>query len=724
MSRAAMQGYRFDTEAQWNACLFHGADRGSRSARTGMNPQAPFAYEAHFIPCAGARAPALTPAGEILWHDHAQLLRALPAADTAERATASWAVTHASRIVATHDAIWVAGTVPGTLQCFDLRSLARRRVLELDATVLDIAALGGNALLVLVRRADGNGVPQHTLVHLDCGGSQSTVARLDDFMQPVQLACLVGPGPGLGQGPVRVVLLDTTRALLHGLDMDHPHARRGGRTPATVSTRWTLQLGALRPCFRADELGGDGRARIFLAGADGREFGGAPYVLTLDRDATLIDALQLTSAATGVAGGRGNLIVSHADGIAIHARTSSAGDAAAVTTELLTPLLSAPDSDAEIKWQRADLWATLPVGTTLELRYGWSANAETRRAALKLTRDTRLSQAQRMARLKDLIDQWSVPVIFAGAQTGDTAPATHTTPYSFPLLDARMAQLWLHVSLRAAPRAVLPTLTRMHVSYAGSPLLQQLPAVYRRTAVLPGDFLGSLVGVLEATTQDLDRRIGGLGRLVHPDTAPVAWLNEIAEWLGLPWDDALEAGQKRALIRAAARLAAQRGTRAGLQTLLESLFPGAPPRFRVTDVDVDFGFVILGGSGCCGNALPAVLAGLPSTATVLSRKTILGQARLPCKGYEPSAFARLSGILRVDLRLSAAERRHCESWLGRLIEAMVPVNVRVELRWHAPSGAWFDGFGELPATPLAHLGGNAVIGIARLPDSGAGTHLS
>lgn len=721
MSRAAAQSYRFETEAQWNACLFHSADRGSRATREGLYPQAPFAYEAHVIVAPGARAPAVTPAGEILWHDAANLLRALPTDEVAERATASWAITHAPRMVATHDAIWVAGTAPATLECFDLRSLSRRRVLEIEGTaVLDLAALGRNALLILVRRVGADGDAQHELVHVDCGGSLTTLARLDPYMQPAQLACLPAPG----SGPTRVVLLDTDRTRLYGLEFETARARHDAHTLDTATPQWTLQLGALRRCFKADVLASDGRARIFLAGAEGREFGAAPYVLTLDRDATLIDALQMASAATGVAGGRGHLVVSHADGIAIHSRATIAGDATGVTSELVTPLLSAPDGDAEIKWQRADIWATLPVGTTLELRYGWTTDEETRRAALEVTRDRKLSQSQRMARLKDLVDHWSTPVTFAGSAAKGAAPATDTAPYSFPLLDARVAYLWLNVTLRAAPRAALPTLTRMNVSYAGSPLLQQLPAVYRRTAVLPGDFLGALVGTLEATTQDLDRRIGALGGLVHPDTAPVAWLDEIAEWLGLPWDDALEPEQKRALVRAAARLAAQRGTRAGLSTLLESLFPGAPPRFHITDVDVDFGFVALGGGACCGSALPAVLAGLPRTATVLSRKTILGQARLPCEGYEPSATARLLGNLRVDLAVSAAERRRCEGWLARLVEAMVPANVRVELRWHLPRGTSFDGLGELPAIPLAHLGGDAITGIARLPDSGAGNVLS
>ncbi len=298
--------------------------------------------------------------------------------------------------------------------------------------------------------------------------------------------------------------------------------------------------------------------------------------------------------------------------------------------------------------------------------------------------------------------------------------ATNGAPYSFPLQDARVGQLWLHMTLRAAPRASLPSLSRLVVSYAGSPLLQQLPAIYRRTAVKPGDFLGALVGTFEATTQDLDRRIGSLGSLVHPDTAPVAWLDEMAEWLGLPWDDVLAEEQKRALLRAASRIAAARGTRDGLLAVLGALFPGDPVPFQVTDIDVDYGFVLLGGKQCCGTALPGVLAGLPCTATVLSRKTILGRARLPCPGEVPSATARLAGILRVDLTVAPDTQRGAEPWLARLLEAAVPGNVRLDLRWHLPRSAVFGGLGELPATPVTQLGVNAITGFARLPDTGRG----
>ena len=713
MSPLPDRRYLLETPAQWNACLFRGADRESKGAGDGMTPLAPFSSQPRRIAAPGARAPCVTPAGEVLWCDSNLLHRTLPTCEVfVEPTAAPWPLTHAARLVATHDALWVIGTAPGTLECFDLRTLARRRVIETGLVLLDLARSWRNELIVLARREATAGGAAHLLLHLDCAGRCRELASLAPWMQPVQLACLAT------RESVRVALLNADRTRLVGLDIDtHGEQRQGAILERDAL--WTVQLGALRACFTACRIAGDGRARFLIAGVEGREFGANPYVLVLDGDATQVDAVRLSSPANGVAGGRAALVVSQAEGVALYAHVTTAGDATGLSSDLITPLLRAPDTDSEIQWQRADIWANLPAGTSVELRYGSPADAAMREAALRLVADRRLSKAQKFARLEDLIENWSAPVTFTGA----AAPANTPGPFAFSLLDARVSEIWIHVRMHAAPRAALPSLSRMTVSYAGSALLRQLPAVFRRDAVRPGDFLGALVGLLEATTQELDRRIDGLGSLVSADDAPAAWLDQLAEWLGLPWDDALSVAQKRALLRAAAALAAQRGTRAGLTTLLECLFPGAPPRYRITDVDVDFGFATLGGRGCCGNPLPAVLAGLPRSATVLSRRTILGAARLPCAGEEPSATLRLAGNLRIDLQLDLAERARAQSWLLRMVEPMVPAGTRVSLRWHVNPSSVFDGFGELPPVPLARLGANAVTGVARLPDPGAGSFL-
>ena len=107
-------------------------------------------------------------------------------------------------------------------------------------------------------------------------------------------------------------------------------------------------------------------------------------------------------------------------------------------------------------------------------------------------------------------------------------------------------------------------------------------------------------------------------------------LDYTARWLGLPWDDALSPDQKRRIALRGADIANGYGTRAGLEALLESLMPEMPRRFRVIDSTAEFGLAMLGGDVCEGSRLPAILGGLPPTATELGNKAILGRARLPC----------------------------------------------------------------------------------------------
>src|SRR5438045_8287662 len=101
------------------------------------------------------------------------------------------------------------------------------------------------------------------------------------------------------------------------------------------------------------------------------------------------------------------------------------------------------------------------------------------------------------------------------------------------------------------------------------------------------------------TTQGLDERIASMGSLINPSSAPEPWLDFIARWLGVPWDDELPLKYKKALVNRAPELAKTRGTRAGLEALLGALLPGSR-RFRVTDNTADSGFAVVGGASCDG----------------------------------------------------------------------------------------------------------------------------
>src|SRR5207248_167986 len=238
--------------------------------------------------------------------------------------------------------------------------------------------------------------------------------------------------------------------------------------------------------------------------------------------------------------------------------------------------------------------------------------------------------------------------------------------FSAPLFGVSEHYLWGAVTLTASPDAALPKISQLRVFYPDRGLMDDLPAIYRRSENSP-DFLRLLVGVLEATTHDIDDRIDTMSGGLNPKTAPDDWLNFVARWLGIPWDDGLSSDQKKSLLQHAADLARNRGTRSGLGTLLQCLMPGTPPRFRVTDTTADFGFAVVGGGTFPGSVLPAMLGGATRWNSELDSHAVVGYTRLPCAGQMEDGAWQLAGKIRIEVAASAHERKRWEPWLRNLI---------------------------------------------------------
>ena len=355
----------------------------------------------------------------------------------------------------------------------------------------------------------------------------------------------------------------------------------------------------------------------------------------------------------------------------------------------------------------------LPPGCSLEISYGAAGDrAEQREPVLAQLDDESVSPSRRLAAWRAAV----TPRTFVFHGDPALAPGEETV-LSAPLHDVTDEWLWVHVALTAAPGGRVPSLSELSVHYPGPTLIEHLPAIYRAGELESGDFLRGLVGVLEAGTQQLDATIGDLGRHIHPATAEDDWLDFVAGWLGLPWDDGLSLDQKRHLASSAASIASGYGTRAGLEALLGSLLPERPRRFRIVDGTADFGIATIGGGSCEGSRLPTMLSGLPRTATELGGKAFLGQARLPCGEPEPET-ARLLGRIRIDIAAGAEERKAWSPWLGTLVDSMLPATARADLRWlgrnaFAEPDRLSDGL-TLENEPMAHLGSDSVTGGARL----------
>ncbi|HWA89518.1 MAG TPA: phage tail protein [Rhizomicrobium sp.] len=668
MTKPLQTFYRFQSEDQWDACLFLGADRETAASRATVAPFAPFAVPGTRFPSQGGRAPAVACDQELVWCDEAGHLLRLPYADD-RPSTARAPFGPPARLVATEDSLWAAD---GALQVFARDSLTRRLLLA-SGGVVDIAGDGRGGVFALIASE---------IVRFDCVGREIArfAAGIDDASQLAYLS-----------SGNRLVVLGNGRTRLAWIS-----ARDG-------ELLFTLPLSAVRVCFEARALASDGRARLVLAGSDGAAFGGAHHAVVLDGEANALGDVVLDEPPTGVALSRNLLLATSASGLTrFSAATTVPADSPDLSVSLMTPVLR---SSQEVRpWLRAEASVSLPQGCAIEIAFASTGDPAVRDRVAAV--DAKLPAGERQARMRAAFDNWQ-----SFTFQGDAA-ISPDVPLSVPLYDVTDAYLVVAVTLIASPGGGLPVLTKLDVLYPGTSLMENLPVVYQRQAADKGNYLRALVGVLEATTQNLDARIQALGSMIHPATAPGNWLDYVARWLGLPWDDAMSLDQKRALIGRAADIAQGYGTRAALQALLESIV--SKGRFRIVDATADHGFTVLGDS-----ALPAMLSGLPIGAAELNNKLILGRARLSC---DESETARHVGRIRVDVGASAAEEVAWKPWLEALVQALMPATATLALHWVGPLAFETDKrLGDeivLDAPTDPHLGTDSVTGIARLPRRG------
>jgi phage tail-like protein len=683
--------YRFATAGQWQLGLFHLATPGA-----GLEPLRPYARTPHRFPSAGGFAPAVLLTREILWRDNTGALHLLsPHDDSGDPFVAPRPIAHSSRLIANSRGIWAMGAHPGALHCYEPETFTELISAELTGfRLVDLAYLDCSLVGVLAHNAGG-----WHILSIDCDGR---------IVADAPLACLHHPiGCTYLRGSMQLVMLTGG---------EHPclfwYTLEGG------APKQTLAVALRYPCCECFYIAGSDRIYV-AAASDGQD-----AVVVLGPDGALADIVPVDAAdapITGLAptdtslcltGARGLLRFSIADRV-----PSNSGE---IHCTYLSPAMHSPDPEGSTYWLRTDCLATLPDGCSLEIAAAATSSTEVRDRINTIAADTRLSPAHRIDTLLGEADIWRHTTLFHG---DSPAPASDTL--SAPLFDITGRFLWIAITLRAPSESAFPAVSEVSVFYPGHGLIEHLPALYRfetlggqRNPIRVDSFARALVGVLEATTQSIDTEIALLGSYIHPATAPEAWLNYVARWLSLPWDDALNIDQKHALVIHAAELTRLRGTRAGLELLLQCLFPGTPVRFRVTDTTADFGFAVLDWD----STLPVMLAGYSRGRAELGLHAVLGRIRLPCPDQPDDPTARWLSKVRVDIAATATEKSAWEPWLRALLSTYLPATVSTVLHWTSlyalRSGTpVLDDSLVLESAPAPHLGLDAVTGLARFPDS-------
>lgn len=653
--------YRFASAAHWRRCLMHGlmpGDDGTLRLRT----PAP-RWEA--LP--GAAEPsdrvALHPLGEAFWRHPATAcsLARLRRGGHPSGLNIDGILARSQRWVADHTGLW----------SFDGCSVRRHLVdtLEPDFThhfsapVLDIASDGHDGLFVLMAASPLRHIRIDAQGHI----SANAIPLPEQYTGATRLASMHG-----GQG---LALLGNDT--LHFLRLTRQPPDYAWKAEPGLDT----QLAALGKRFT--DLGSDGDSLTLL-------WNEAQLAL-IDAAGDWIDLPQLPEAThLNDAAVRGGILYIATTSGVMHLHLQQDTPAPAGRAQLVTPVLASPGMGSDKGWSRAEivLAAPLPQGARITARYLSTHDpleADGRRA---IADNAALPVTARQERL----------MAPAGRLTAHDRHRGHSFIFDpdngaglvldLPLYTCEDSWLWLELTIESAAGTPPPVIRELRVRYPNVSLAENMPAIYSDARHDPYGLARDLLGILEASTQALDARIGSIGARIDPDSAPPANLDAMARWLGLPWHDGLPEAARRTLLKNASPLAAERGTRAGLHRLLTCLL-GDEGVERITDTVCDQPPLPLGGSDGTGPRLPLRLAGLPAGLAHTNGHARLDATRLP--GADASACPLQSITPTVHIHLAA--RRDTRQQLSPLLDGLIADFI--------PSGlAWRIHWRQLPPFPI------------------------
>ena len=327
-------------------------------------------------------------------------------------------------------------------------------------------------------------------------------------------------------------------------------------------------------------------------------------------------------------------------------------------------------------WLNAEVNAHLPEGATLTIRWAALKDQSLIETIKAIKAKTELTAAQRIADIGHLLEWHDVtyrglPLTEAAIIKADPVPI-ECFPVSLHKAE-HDSTLYIELLLEEQGAVGAAGIVTLSVTHDTDGLMAHLPAIYRGVGD-PDKTLRRIVGVVESTTQSIDERIADLARRLDPERADPPRLPALAAMLGLPFDAALSPVMQRALVKAAPEILEHRGTRRGLEVLLDALFPGRP--VRIIDRAASLLPMTLGGS-----PLPALLMGPAIRVPKLNARLVLGKTSLCAVGPCDDALIVPTAEVIVTIPATYSERRKLGAALRQMLEAMLPAGMRLKLRW-------------------------------------------
>lgn len=692
------RSYCFRSLAQWQSCVSDGIEWKTSENDCSCMLATLYADQ----PCRSilgqASQPFLSDYGDLNWCTGARLCRIRTGLDIVESMFAPESILLSERTAVTKDFVWTLNSSK-TVNCFDVETRTLVRTFTLETDLIDIASGENNSIYALTRTSTLE------LLSMDCNGDCTGLFELAN-VQDADSFVLLPKAKSL------VVFVNGSYPELHWFSLE------------TGKYRFSVPVSRYSSCFSASLLGSNQDNEAILIG---RNSAGDREIVIVNSEGHSLQTIPWNpnwGEVTGLVGSPNSLVITTVKGLFEFRKSKSLPSSADTqASTILTPALRARQIDSTGPWLRADIEAELPNGSKMDVVALSTDDVRIRERIDSIWNNRVLSVGEKWRSIVNDPELHQIHLTFGGS-SAQTQP---NQSLSIPLFDLRDEHLWIGIGLTASAGSTLPQVNSLNVIYHGSSLMDHLPSIYQRDASQPGSFLRSFVGVMEKTTQSLDQQIRGLGTRIRSTNDSPEWLDFVADWVGIPWNQGLSLDQKQRLIECAAELTSHRGTRRGLTELLQAIV-GGKGQFRITDLTADCGFAILGGpsknsptnrSPRPGCQLPALLGGAPQGSMTLDSQAVLGRSRLPDDTNAPvDPAAAYCGHIKIELAATRAERDQWECWLESLIQQFLPIGTNAKICWVGPQALEDHNLtldSELKPLPLARLGTDAVTGRSAFP---------
>ncbi|QJD84383.1 phage tail protein [Cohnella herbarum] len=218
-------------------------------------------------------------------------------------------------------------------------------------------------------------------------------------------------------------------------------------------------------------------------------------------------------------------------------------------------------AEAETVWHKFTLDADIPDGTQIRVSYYSSDSQFLPLQGTIWKVDDWIAEASHSYRekLSGMAAYWSQPVV---------------NPRDALFFGAKGRYLWLKVEWIGSERHT-PELRRFRVYFPRETLLSYLPAVYQEEESSQ-DFLARYLSLFGTLFDSVEEQIDGMSKQFDRERVNGRQLRWLGSWLGLDSDEHWRDDTIRRLIRAAPELYRYRGTRRGIEKLVET-FTGTAP---------------------------------------------------------------------------------------------------------------------------------------------------